>query len=47
MDLATTLKKFSGAVERNDGGALAELFTADGVYDDYFWLCLQNVLRSN
>ncbi len=37
MDLAATLKAFSKAVETNNGKALAELFTADGVYDDYFF----------
>jgi ketosteroid isomerase-like protein len=37
MDLATHLKRFSAAVEAGDGDALADLFTADGVYDDYFF----------
>ncbi len=37
MDLATILKKFSKAVETNDGNGLADLFTEDGVYDDYFF----------
>jgi ketosteroid isomerase-like protein len=37
MDLAATLTKFSAAVEAGDGNALADLFTADGVYDDYFF----------
>ncbi len=37
MALADTLKAFSAAVEANDGKGLAALFTADGVYDDYFF----------
>ncbi len=37
MDLAATLVKFSAAVETGNGNALADLFTADGVYDDYFF----------
>lgn len=37
MSLTETLKKFSAAVESGDGRALAALFTADGVYDDYFF----------
>ncbi|MFV0298816.1 MAG: nuclear transport factor 2 family protein [Hyphomicrobiaceae bacterium] len=37
MTLATTLKNFSAAVEAGEGGALADLFTSDGVYDDYFF----------
>lgn len=37
MDLDATLKKFSSAVESGNGDALAELFTDDGVYDDYFF----------
>ena len=37
MDLATLLQQFSAAVEANDGAGLARLFTADGVYDDYFF----------
>lgn len=37
MDLGSTLKKFSAAVESNNGGALADLFTTDGIYDDYFF----------
>lgn len=35
--LTTLLKKFSTAIENRDGGALAECFTEDGVYDDYFF----------
>ena len=31
MDLGSTLKKFSAAVESNNGGALADLFTTDGI----------------
>jgi hypothetical protein len=31
------LDKFSAAVESGDGHALADLFTDDGVYDDYFF----------
>lgn len=37
MDLATHLKRFAAAVEAGDGDALANLFTEDGVYDDYFF----------
>jgi ketosteroid isomerase-like protein len=37
MDLPRTLAKFAAAVEAGDGDALAGLFTADGVYDDYFF----------
>ena len=37
MDLAALLKQFSAAVEANDGVGLAACFTADGVYDDYFF----------
>jgi hypothetical protein len=37
MSLAETLKTFSAAVESNNGKGLAALFTADGVYDDYFF----------
>ncbi len=37
MDLGSTLKKFSTAVESNNGGGLADLFTVDGIYDDYFF----------
>ncbi len=37
MDLAATLKTFSAAVESGNGNALADLFTDDGVYDDYFF----------
>ncbi len=37
MDLTQLLQHFSAAVEANDGPGLAGLFTADGVYDDYFF----------
>lgn len=37
MELAATLRKFAAAVEAGDGNALADLFTDDGVYDDYFF----------
>lgn len=35
--LAALLERFSAAVESGDGDALADVFTADGVYDDYFF----------
>ena len=37
MQLDSMLKRFSAAVEAGDGDALADLFTEDGVYDDYFF----------
>ncbi len=37
MSLKTALEKFTAAVAANDGDALADLFTEDGVYDDYFF----------
>jgi hypothetical protein len=37
MELDALLKAFSAAVESGDGNALADCFTADGVYDDYFF----------
>ncbi len=37
MDIAAMLQKFTSAVERHDGTALAALFTADGVYHDAFY----------
>lgn len=37
MDLEALLKAFAAAVEAGDGNALADCFTADGVYDDYFF----------
>jgi ketosteroid isomerase-like protein len=37
MTLAELLKQFSAAVEAGNGDALADCFTDDGVYDDYFF----------
>ena len=37
MTLKTLLAAFTAAVEKGDGNALADCFTADGVYDDYFF----------
>lgn len=37
MDLKDLLGAFARAVETGDGDALAQLFTEDGVYDDYFF----------
>lgn len=37
MSLTTLLSAFTAAVEKGDGNALADCFTADGVYDDYFF----------
>lgn len=37
MALDALLKRFSAAVEAGDGTALADCFTADGIYDDYFF----------
>ena len=37
MDLTPMLAKFAAAVESGNGDALADLFAADGVYDDYFF----------
>lgn len=37
MDLRPMLAKFSAAVESGNGDALADLFTENGVYDDYFF----------
>ncbi|MGE0767861.1 MAG: nuclear transport factor 2 family protein [Hyphomicrobiaceae bacterium] len=37
MDMTAMLARFSAAVETGDGDALADLFTDDGVYDDYFF----------
>lgn len=37
MDLTPMLAKFSAAVESGNGDALADLFTDDGIYDDYFF----------
>jgi len=35
--LETLLSSFAAAVEKGDGNALADCFTSDGVYDDYFF----------
>ncbi len=35
--LETLLNSFTAAVEKGDGSALADCFTSDGVYDDYFF----------
>lgn len=37
MALAARLQTFAAAVAANDGQGLADLFTEDGVYDDYFF----------
>jgi hypothetical protein len=37
MDLTALLKSFSTAVETGNGDALADCFTEQGVYDDYFF----------
>jgi hypothetical protein len=37
MNFAETLKNFAAAVEAGNGDALADLFTLEGVYDDYFF----------
>ncbi|MBS0241576.1 MAG: nuclear transport factor 2 family protein [Proteobacteria bacterium] len=37
MDFIAMLALFAKAVEAGDGDALADLFTDDGVYDDYFF----------
>jgi ketosteroid isomerase-like protein len=37
MTLKALLAAFTAAVEKGDGNALADCFTADGVYDDYFF----------
>jgi hypothetical protein len=37
MALAELLKQFSAAVEAGNGDALADCFTEDGIYDDYFF----------
>lgn len=37
MSLEALLSAFTAAVENGDGNALADCFTADGVYDDYFF----------
>lgn len=37
MDFSALLKQFGSAVEANSGDALADCFTDNGVYDDYFF----------
>lgn len=37
MSLETLLRDFARAVETGNGDALADCFTSDGVYDDYFF----------
>ena len=37
MDFPALLDTFAHAIERRDGNGLADLFTDDGVYDDYFF----------
>jgi ketosteroid isomerase-like protein len=37
MTLKALLAAFTAAVETGDGNALADCFTADGAYDDYFF----------
>ncbi|RTL71758.1 MAG: nuclear transport factor 2 family protein [Hyphomicrobiales bacterium] len=37
MDFAKLLEAFASAAARGDGDALADLFTADGTYVDYFF----------
>lgn len=37
MDLTALLGQFTKAVEAGDGNGLADCFTADGIYDDYFF----------
>ena len=37
MDFAALLDKFAAAVATNNGDALADCFTQNGVYDDYFF----------
>jgi hypothetical protein len=37
MSFSDLLDRFASAVQAGDGGALADLFTDDGVYDDYFF----------
>lgn len=37
MTLVALLAAFTAAVEKGDGDALANCFTEDGVYDDYFF----------
>jgi hypothetical protein len=37
MDFDTLLERFVQAVQTHDSQGLAALFTADGIYDDYFF----------
>jgi limonene-1,2-epoxide hydrolase len=37
MEFAELVKRFAAAAASGDGEALAELFTPDGTYDDYFF----------
>jgi limonene-1,2-epoxide hydrolase len=37
MEFAELVKKFAAAAASGNGDALADLFTADGTYDDYFF----------
>ncbi len=37
MDFSALLNAFARAIERRDGDRLADLFTPEGVYDDYFF----------
>jgi len=37
MDFPNLLSRFATAVQKNDGAALASLFTDDGIYDDGFY----------
>src|SRR5260221_13689104 len=37
MEFAVLVKKFAAAAASGNGDALADLFTPDGTYDDYFF----------
>lgn len=37
MDFADLVRRFAAAAAAGDGDALADLFTPDGTYDDYFF----------
>jgi len=37
MDFSMLLNRFARAIEQRDADGLADLFTDDGVYDDYFF----------
>jgi len=37
MDFSLLLDRFARAIEQRDAAGLASLFTADGVYEDYFF----------